>query len=205
MLPKKLPNVKICRHEHLLVHLVAESLLLPDPKVVDFLGGAVFPTIRDHKRQISRGVAGDVQVMFDDNTTPRWAILWSHGIAHTNHPKGWTFAHVWPSSKDPSSYTHVANLVIMPKYFASLSDKEGPLEPYLQYHAWKTYSWKPESAAVPVESYEYSRVTWHYLNGIDDPRKFIHSRIVDLSNQRCLILRELMELERQSSVRRIHA
>ena len=122
-----------------LAQVVAATGYLPNASTVAALGGAIFPTVRDNKQICEifegEGTAG----MYDDNTTPRWALLWSHGILQTYHPKGWTFAHIWPSQGDLNSYTNLANLAMIPECFGTLTDKEGPLTQFLQWHAWETY------------------------------------------------------------------
>ncbi len=87
--------------------------------------------------------------MYDDNTTPRWAFFWAHGIPETAHPSNRTFAHVWEGADNIGAYTHLANLVMVPEPFASLTDKDGPLTGFLRWHAWTVYRWKPASAAAP--------------------------------------------------------
>ena len=101
--------------------------------------------------------------MYDDNTTPRWALLWSHAFNGTGHPKGWTFAHVWHQAK-PDAYTHVANLVLMPECFASLSDKAGPLVPASScgYGLRLAHENRVEAPKG------YDTLEWNYLDGHPD-------------------------------------
>ena len=87
--------------------------------------------------------------MYDDNTTPRWATLWAHGTGRASGCPGWGFAHVWSASDDINSYTHLANLAMIPECFASLTDKNGPLTGYLRWHAWTVYGWKPDHVDPP--------------------------------------------------------
>lgn len=189
------PTIPDLRHHaSQLAEVVAEGSLLPHPSTVANLGGAAFPSIRDQKNRISIGQIGSEKVFLDDNTTPRWALLWSHGISATAHPKGWTFAHVWPVPKDVKAYTHLANLVMMPEYFSSLTDKDGPLTPYFQFHAWETYHWKPESFPEPSKPLGYTEINWKYFELYPDPKGFIEDRIQTLDNQRTRLLRSLMSI-----------
>ena len=131
---------------------------LPHPDVVKRLGSAVFPVVRAKGGNGKRGTCDTIKdrngqdriVMYDDNTTPRWALLWSHGLVQMAHPTGWTFAHVWDESDDPDAYTHPANIVMMPECFGSLSDKQGPLVLHLRHHAHLVYGWRPANCS-PVE------------------------------------------------------
>lgn len=130
--------------------------------------------------------------MLDDNVTPRWALFWAHGMPQTGHPRGWTIAHVWKAAKDPAAYTHLANLCLMPECLGSLSDKDGPLCRFLEYHAWRVYGWRPEIAPVPEKPAGYDKIGWTYFKPYPDPTGFIHERMLTLDNQRVLALRPLM-------------
>ena len=165
---------------------------LPARETVAELSRPVFPTIRDSKRRLE--VDHHRRLLFDTNTTPRWALFWSHGIAATHHPKGWTVAHVWAAAKDPEAYTNLANLVLMPECLGSLSDKKGPLCQYLEYHAYAVYGWKPIGFAVPIKPKGFDDIVWDYFEPIERPMDFVNSRVMRLSNQRVKALRPLMGL-----------
>lgn len=194
-LGKKLPPAPGLEHHFLpLAQMVAETSLLPDPATVKKFQGAVFPTVRDfHKRITPIKENEKVVGMYDDNTTPRWAFLWSHGISDVGHPKGWHIAHIWPSGRDINAYTHLANLIVMPECFGNLSDKIGPLTSYLRWHSRQVYGWGgPKSEEQLSKPPGYDEVQWNYLSGIEDPRQFIRDRLAALDNQRIRILRPLM-------------
>lgn len=165
---------------------------LPHPEVVARCSAAIFPTIRDQRR---RGTLDtERRLLLDDNATPRWAILWAHGMSQTHHPRGWTIAHVWKATKDPAAYTHLANLCLMPECLGSLSDKDGPLSRFLEYHAWSIYGWRPALTNTPIKPMGYEDVSWKYLDAYADPLGFIRDRIMTLNNQRVGVLRQLMGL-----------
>ena len=173
---------------------------LPHPDVVKRLGSAVFPVARVKGGNATRGTCDTVKdrsgqdrkVMYDDNATPRWALLWSHGFEQMAQPTGWTFAHVWDESDDPDAYTHLANLVMMPECFGSLSDKQGPLVLHLRHHAESVYGWRPANTD-PVESPSgYNDLTWRYLDPIQDPLDFIRNRMARSKEKRVRTLRDLL-------------
>ena len=167
----------------------------PHPDVVGRLEGAVFPSIRASNKGGKRGERGKVdgrRIMYDDNTTPRLALLWSHGFGVTKHPAGWTFAHVWDVPKDPDAYTHIANLVMLPESLASLTDKQGPLVPYLRYHAETVYGWRPAGKATVRKPLGYDDLTWTYLDPIPDPPGFVRNRMKHSNDKRIGILHDLM-------------
>jgi hypothetical protein len=179
-----------------LVRMVARTSWLPHPDTVAAFKGAVFPTVRARKGHLRQGQVkqGERSIgMYDDNTTPRWALLWAHGIPDTHHPSGRTFAHVWEGADDIAAYTHLANLVMVLEPFAALTDKRGPLTGYLRWHAWTRYGWKPEHAPKPVEPEDYEAVTWRYLPVIDDPCRFVWERLRALNNGRSRTLIPIMQ------------
>ena len=185
------PNISI-EDAAELCSIVVRHCWFPNPDVVKRLRGAVFPVIRDTGRRMTIGTTENGRrIMYDDNTTPRWALLWSHGCRKTDHPKGWTFAHVWQQAKNPDAYTHVANLVLMPECFASLSDKLGPLVPVLQHHAETVYGWRPVGENHVEAPTGYDALEWNYLDGHPDPRGFILGQLTRLQNERVKLLREL--------------
>ena len=174
--------------------IFAETSWLPHPETVRKVGGAVFPTARARKNcprftEIHR--EGKVVGIYDDNTTPTWALLWSHGIASGNRV-GLTFAHVWTVADDIESYTHPANLAIVPECLAGLTDKTGPVTSFLRWHAWRTYGWKPLSVVEPEIPAGYGDIRWNYLEPCEAPRSYIAERIAKLDNERLRLLRPIM-------------
>lgn len=104
-------------------------------------------------------------------------------------------AHVWPASQDPSAYTHLANLAIVPESFGGLTDKDGPLASYLRYHAYATYGWKPSPVAVPNKPDGFDSIAFNYLPVHSDPKAAIALRVSNLNNDRLRTLRPLMGLQ----------
>lgn len=166
---------------------------MPHPNVVEALGAPVFQSIRDQKNRLTIGEIAGQTVLLDDNVTPRWAILWAHCIKNTEHLKGWTFAHIWGQPKNPNAYTHLANLCMMPEFFGSLSDKNGPLCDYLKFHSWSRYGWSPDGSA-PIEPPNFQSVQWQYLRDFPRPKDFIAERLGALDNQRVNLLREVASI-----------
>lgn len=178
-----------------LAAMVATTSWLPNKKAVKALDKAAFPTIRCNGKNprfslIQRGGA-DIG-MYDDNTTPEWALFWSHGLQGTR-PKGWTIAHVWPTSDDISAYTNLANLIMVREPFAGLTDKDGPLTQFLRWHSWECYQWKPAQEPLPVKPSGYESIQWRYLSSEADPKALILQRLTSRNNKRTRILRPIME------------
>jgi hypothetical protein len=176
-----------------LVRIAAKHCLLPHPNVVGAFGCAVFPAIRDQRNRLTLSESNGQPVLLDDNVTARWALLWSHGISATHHLSGFTFAHVWGAVKDPSAYTHLANLAMMPEYLASLSDKDGPFAHFLRFHAWTRYGWKPAGYPEPPRPDGFDSIEWRYLEDHPNPLGFVRDRLATLKNQRTTLLNPLMD------------
>ncbi len=192
----RIPDVEdLNRYSLRLASMVAETSWLPNPNTVDAFQGAVFPTSRykrGHERFSTIKEDGVPIGMYDDNATPEWAMFWAHGLTGTRE-KGWTIAHVWPASNDINSYTHIANLAIVPEPFASLTDKIGPLTAFLRWHAWNAYRWKPARETNPTRPDGYDQVKWRYLPYESEPRELIRNRFYQLNNERTRTLRQIME------------
>jgi len=182
--------------QQILVRVAAARIYLPHPNTVARFPGSVFPTIRDpRKREQPVEHEGQITGMYDDNTTPRWALLWAHGIpGKSKQPtQGWTISHVWDRSKDMGAYTHLANLALLPEYLGSLSDKQGPLTHFLRFHAWHVYRWKPEGIDMPEKPISYDAIQWHYFDPIDDPVGFFRAEFSKGNCGRCKALKPLMK------------
>ncbi len=197
---RKVPEVRsLGKHALGLAKIVADKSYLPDPDTVQQFKTAVFPSIRNAKLRTEVHEVEGQKLLMDDNFMPRWALLWSHGIKDTGHPKGWLFAHVWPSVKDPGAFTHLANLIMIPESFASLTDKDGPLTTFLRHHAWSVYGWKPQGiTGEPERPDGFKKIRWNYLPKIQSPEDFVRGRVATLDNRRVKGLRSLMGISKES-------
>ena len=179
-----------------LFRMVSNTIWLPNRDTVKALSGAACRRSRERKLhpRLSPIMKGDEAIgMYDDNTTPRWAMLWAHDIPMTGHPSGWAFAHVWEDADNINSYTHLANLVMVPEAFASLTDKNWPLTSFLRWHAWHVYGWRPEGTTEPTKPDGYNIIEWRNLRHVNEPKVLIGKRIKCLHNQRVEILRPIMK------------
>jgi len=102
-------------------------------------------------------------------------------------------AHVWAETDCIHSFTHLANLALIPECFGTLTDKTGPLTTFLRWPAWHTYQWKPKHEAEPPMPDGYDSITWRYFENVPDPQALILQRLRKLNNARTRILLPLME------------
>jgi hypothetical protein len=178
----------------------AQFCRLPDPDTVKTFGKAVFPTQRKTAQRGSLIIdKSNKEIgMYDDNTTPRWALLWSHGVRGGNKTlKGWHVAHVWNNCNNVQCYTRLENLLLVPAAYAGLTDDDGPLTPYLRYHAFKAYGWKPKGKPVPKKPSEYQRFASkrHYLSAAPgNARERVLKRLKQGRGKRAKVLRKFIRL-----------
>jgi hypothetical protein len=193
---RRIPPVpNLDRYTLALAHVMAETSFLPARETVMALNGPAFPAIRARRNRPrfshfeQNGIAAG---MYDDNVTPAWALFWAHDLEGTR-PKGWNIAHVWSATDDIASFTHLANLALIPECLASLTDKVGPLTRFLQWHAWSVYGWKPPGYDEPTKPNGYGQIKWRYLEATDNPRACICARILKHENQRLVKLKPIMQ------------
>jgi hypothetical protein len=186
------PSLKPCaQRDPAWIKMAAPLVLLPDAGTVCRFPGSLFPTVRDLRRKgIPLSLEGNRTGIYDDDTTPRWALLWSHGIpGQSKLPLlGWTICHAWDRGHDPDAYTRLANLFLVPEFLASLAGEQGPLTPHLRYHAWRVYHWKPAGEETPAPPDDYTDALWNYLPPVEDPEGFFQE---EWSRARCQRSRKL--------------
>lgn len=178
-----------------LARVFAETSFLPAPETVKALNGPAFPALRARRDRPRFSLLEDGETavgVYDDNVTPAWAVFWAHGLEGTR-PQGWNIAHIWAATDDIESFTHLANLALIPECFSSLTDKFGPLTGFLQWHAWSVYGWKPAGFDEPRKPEGFDGITWRYLEPTDNPRELIRSRFARHDNQRLKLLRPIMQ------------
>lgn len=183
--------------------MVASTSWLPDPDIVVRYSKEVFPSARANKG-LKRGTSVDRDgkvLLLDDNCTPMWAFMWCHGLAGISRQvPGYSLAHIYPSKDYPQSFTHLANLLLVPKYFAGLTDEGGPLLPYLKYHSYEKYRWIPKdnNGGCPsaVKPPGYDLIQWRYLKSeTDTPEEFIESQLKNSKSVRADILKKIRAAE----------
>jgi hypothetical protein len=180
-----------------IARLVAHLCQLPNASTVEDFKKAVFPTERDNSRRGERIYRGDKPVgMYDDNTTPRWALRWAHGIPGGDEAlRGWHVAHVWNNCNNVHCYTRLENLLLVPAAYAGLTDDDGPLTPYLRYHAYEHYKWCPEPTHTPHKPADYDmfRNEWQHLPpSAGDAKNLVFNRLQESKSLRAKVLRQFI-------------
>ena len=142
------------KHKIRLSVLVAEIALWADPEVHRILiaentTGCFFPYTRRFKRGTDE-IRGTVVngIRLDDNTYANRAI--KQAIGADINAIGFEACHIWPNScYDERYHTVIANLVLLPRALASLSDHNKEVCQSLQYRAFELYCWFPREEKQP--------------------------------------------------------
>ena len=107
------------------------------------------PKIRRKKPGEARGYQNGVHLYLDSNNDPNSQMkssLKKRGLI----PKGYETCHIWEGScYDPRYHTCYANLVLLPRAVASLSDHSESIRAILKYRAFKLFGFKPEGEDDP--------------------------------------------------------
>lgn len=143
------------RHNIHLSLLVADTGLWVNPEfharlVRDTGSAAIFPSVRRARGQgEKRGQIVD-GVRFDDNSYANGAIKRAAGLGKS--AEGFEVCHIWPRTcYDERYHTAVANIVLLPRALAGLSDHAIEVQEALQYRAFELYGWYPEGMQPPVK------------------------------------------------------
>lgn len=110
-------------------------------------------------------------VTADDNTTANLAIkrsiLLSRGYNSTHNYRqfrDYEACHIWDNPQDPNYYASIANLVLVPRVFAGLTDHCQPIKDILRYRAWdlfnKTGVLLPCGTSAPIRPKNYNKIVW---------------------------------------------
>lgn len=102
------------------------------------------------------GIKGK-EYYLDDNTYPNAqmkAALKRQSII----PKGYETCHIWENTcYDPRYHTCYANLVLLPRAIASLSDHNANIRAILKYRAFRLFGFKPDDAPEPQKPENYPK------------------------------------------------
>lgn len=144
------------RHNIHLSLLVADTGLWANPEchhrlIRDTGVAAMYPKVR--RARIGQGEQrGQIVdgVRLDDNSYANLAIKRALGLGKL--AEGFEACHIWPlTCYDERYHTAPANIVLLPRALAGLSDHDAEIQKALQYRAFKLYSWWPEQMPQPIQ------------------------------------------------------
>jgi hypothetical protein len=109
-------------------------------------------------------------IILDDNTMANQAIkkavlkgLEKYGIHKTDIKifKGFEACHIWEKTcYDERYHTSVANLVLIPREIAGLTDHCDAVKELLKYESFNRFGFKPDEEDPPNEPKNYDDLTW---------------------------------------------
>ena len=153
------------RHGIRLSTLIAETGLWANPEVHKKLltaggSGAFFPDRRRCRtgqgEQRGQRVGA---VTLDDNKCANVTIKRALGVSQTKLV-GFETCHIWPGTcYDERYHTAIANLVLLPRALASLTDHDDEVRAVLQFRSYDLYGWHPAEISKPSRPENYPE-TW---------------------------------------------
>jgi hypothetical protein len=149
------------KHGIRLSMLVAETSLWANPEVhrrlsMESSGGAYFP---DRRRcRLGQGESPGQRIgalVLDNNSYANVAIKRALGV-EPQQVVGFEACHIWPLTCYNERYhTLIANLVLLPRALAGLTDHDPDVQAALQYRAFDLYGWHPAEAPTPQKPSDY--------------------------------------------------
>lgn len=149
----------LLRHKIHLSVLIAETAIWANPEIhhrqIRTTGSpAMNPRVRryrpgqgESRRQVLNGIR------LDDNTYANQAFKNAVGLKLV---KGFQTCHIWPlTCYDPRYHTAIANMVLLPRAIAGISDHDPEVQAALQYRAFELYNWWPEEFPKPQKPASY--------------------------------------------------
>lgn len=109
---------------------------------------ATYPKIRRArgKDEVKGGKVNGIRL--DDNTYANRTI--KVAIGNPSDFVGFEACHIWPKTcYDEHYHTAIANLVLLPRALAGLTDHNAEVEKALQYRAYEIYGWWPKGEPQP--------------------------------------------------------
>jgi hypothetical protein len=143
-----------------LVQLVAETALWASPVLFRLLieengNGTWYPNTR--RFRANRGEAagqGIDGVYLDKNNYPNAAIKRAIGLDRL--AENYIACHIWPDScYDDKYHTCIANLILLPRAIAGLSDHDELTQLCIRYRSYEIYQWYPAEQRMPTKPQGY--------------------------------------------------
>ena len=111
---------------------------------------AKHPHIRRKKPGESLGWQEGQYLYLDSNNYPNSQMKAAMKVWYGIVPKGYETCHVWENTCYNTNYhTVYANLVLLPRAIASLSDHSPSIQKILQFRAYEIFGWKPDEESIP--------------------------------------------------------
>lgn len=141
------------KHGICLATLVAETAYWASPEWIRSENmGLFYPDRRRAKKGNGEQKGQRVgEIRLDDNTYANYALKRALGGGRGKWV-GFEVCHIWPDScYDERYHTHIANLVLLPRALAGLSDHDKAIQAALMYRSYQYYGWYPDGVKEPTK------------------------------------------------------
>ncbi|MDE6223772.1 MAG: hypothetical protein K2M49_08790 [Muribaculaceae bacterium] len=145
-----------------------------EPKLIDIIAATAIwvspdkismnPVYPDTKRGRAKDKGNVIDgIRIDDNTYANVAI--KKAISGSIDFKNYMVCHIWPGTTNNERYhTLLANLVLIPRILANLSDYFNAVIDVLKYRSYELYGWHPDGTEVPQRPSYYPKVWREFLD-----------------------------------------
>lgn len=149
--------VKSAGYSSTLEAVAAHTIFLHPETIAQTKGQPLFRIVRDPRRKGEFDF--EKRIMFDDNTSPTLAFLWS---SQTNKGPDIQFNHVWADSKDPDIYTALWNLCVTPAFLAKTTDGSNNPDVLtaIRYRSFELFGFYPAGLDRPIPPRGYEFLKW---------------------------------------------
>lgn len=137
--------------------VVKSAIWAPDTEHIACGKAAKYPRVRRKRPYEKRGHSAE-NIRLDDNRYPNSQMKAVLRKAYNIQLEAGTFetCHVWPNTcYDERYHTCFANLVMLPRALAALSDHNEHVQRVLQYRAYELFNWYPAECEVPTKPENY--------------------------------------------------
>lgn len=141
-----------------LIDLIAATAIWVSPDKISL--SPVYPDTKRGRAKEKGNIVDGIRI--DDNTYANVAI--KKAISGSIDFKNYMVCHIWPGTTyDERYHTLLANLVLIPRVLANLSDYFNAVIDVLKYRSYELYGWHPEGTETPKRPSYYPQVWREFM------------------------------------------
>lgn len=142
-----------------LIDLIAATAIWVSPNKISL--SPVYPDTKRGRAKEKGNIVDGIRI--DDNTYANVAI--KKAISGSIDFKNYMVCHIWPGTTyDERYHTLLANLVLIPRILANLSDYFNAVIDVLKYRSYELYGWHPEGTEAPQRPSYYPQVWCDFMD-----------------------------------------
>ena len=142
-----------------LIDIIAATAIWVSPDKISM--NPVYPDTKRGRAKEKGNVVDGIRI--DDNTYANVAI--KKAISSSIDFKNYMVCHIWPGTTyDERYHTLLANLVLIPRILANLSDYFNAVIDVLKYRSYELYGWHPDGTEVPQRPSYYPKVWREFMD-----------------------------------------